>query len=61
VYWVVDGDERFVEVWAPDAEFPVVERERLVWVPTERRVRSRSSSGSCSGPSEAPGHTFGVG
>ncbi len=33
VYWVVDEDERFVEVWTPDAELPVVERERLVWLP----------------------------
>ena len=35
VYWVVDGDERFVEVWTPDAEFPVVEQARLVWHPVE--------------------------
>jgi len=33
VYWVVDGDELLVEVWTPDAELPVVERERLVWLP----------------------------
>ncbi len=33
VYWVVDGDERFVEVWTPDASFPSIERERLVWRP----------------------------
>jgi len=33
VYWIVDGDERFVEVWTPDAGVPVVERERLVWLP----------------------------
>jgi Uma2 family endonuclease len=32
-YWVVDGDERHVEVWTPDAEFPVVERDRLKWLP----------------------------
>lgn len=32
-YWVVDGDERMVEVWTPGARFPVVERERLVWHP----------------------------
>jgi Uma2 family endonuclease len=31
VYWVVDIDARQVEVWTPEAEFPVVERERLVW------------------------------
>ncbi len=33
LYWVVDGDERTVEVWRPSAEFPVLERERLVWHP----------------------------
>ena len=32
-YWVVDGDQRLVEVWTPEAEFPAVERERLVWQP----------------------------
>jgi Uma2 family endonuclease len=31
VYWVVDGDERSVEVWTPSDDFPAVERERLVW------------------------------
>ena len=30
-YWVVDIEQRQVEVWTPDARFPVVERERLVW------------------------------
>lgn len=33
VYWVVDADERVVEVWTPSDDFPVVERERLVWHP----------------------------
>ncbi len=33
LYWVVDGDERLVEVWTPEAELPVVERERLIWQP----------------------------
>ena len=32
-YWVVDGDERLVEVWTPGLELPVVERERLLWHP----------------------------
>ena len=32
-YWLVDGDERVVEVWTPDASFPVVERERVTWEP----------------------------
>jgi Uma2 family endonuclease len=30
-YWVVDIDQHQVEVWTPDALFPVIERERLVW------------------------------
>ena len=33
LYWVVDGDERMVEVWTPADDFPAVERERLVWHP----------------------------
>jgi Uma2 family endonuclease len=33
VYWVVDGDQRSVEVWTPLDDFPAVERERLVWHP----------------------------
>ena len=33
MYWVVDGADQLVEVWTPDAEFPAVERERLVWHP----------------------------
>lgn len=33
VYWIVDGDERLVEVWTPEAEFPTIERERVIWQP----------------------------
>ncbi len=33
LYWIVDGDERRVEVWTPAAELPEVETERLVWRP----------------------------
>jgi Uma2 family endonuclease len=32
-YWVVDGDERVVEVWTPQTELPAIERERLSWHP----------------------------
>jgi len=35
LYWTVDGDEQGVEVWTPGAEFPGVERERIVWHPAE--------------------------
>ena len=31
LYWIVDGDQRQVEVWTPDAQAAVIERERLVW------------------------------
>jgi Uma2 family endonuclease len=33
VYWVVDPEQQLVEVWTPDATFPVVERERVTWAP----------------------------
>ena len=37
-YWVVDGDERSVEIWTPSDDFPVVERERLGWQPPGARA-----------------------
>jgi Uma2 family endonuclease len=30
-YWIVDREQRQVEVWTPEAEAPVIERERLTW------------------------------
>ena len=33
VYWIVDPDERTVEVWTPEDQFPKVERERVTWQP----------------------------
>jgi Uma2 family endonuclease len=33
LYWVVDGDDRSVEIWTPADDFPLLERERLVWQP----------------------------
>jgi Uma2 family endonuclease len=33
VYWIVDGDRRQVEVWAPGDVFPIVEATRLGWHP----------------------------
>jgi Uma2 family endonuclease len=32
-YWIVDPDEKLVEVWTPDAQFPTVEREFVRWKP----------------------------
>jgi Uma2 family endonuclease len=32
-YWVVDPDARLVEVWVPEAAFPMIERARLTWQP----------------------------
>lgn len=32
-YWLIDSDEQYVEVWRPEAEFPVVERDLLSWQP----------------------------
>ena len=31
--WLVDAERRLVEVWAPEAVFPLIERERLIWQP----------------------------
>jgi Uma2 family endonuclease len=33
VYWIVDPDEKLVEVWTPESLFPTVERERVKWKP----------------------------
>jgi hypothetical protein len=30
---VVDGDTSQVEAWTPEAAFPRIERERIVWHP----------------------------
>ena len=34
LYWVVDGEERSVEIWTPADDFPVIERERVAWHPS---------------------------
>lgn len=31
--WLIDIDRALVEVWTPDARFPVIETERLSWNP----------------------------
>ena len=33
LYWIVDADERRVEVWTPADSFPAFEEERLMWRP----------------------------
>src|SRR3990167_1994413 len=33
VYWVVDPDAHLVEVWTPAMQFPLLETERLEWLP----------------------------
>ena len=35
LYWIVDADQREVEVWRPDLEFPETESEQLVWRPRQ--------------------------
>jgi len=37
-YWIVDPDEKCVEVWTPDAQFPTVERECVAWRPEGAEV-----------------------
>ena len=37
LYWIVDGDDRSVEIWTPADDFPAVEREWLVWHPAGAR------------------------
>ncbi len=32
-YWIVDPDDKSVEVWTPETKFPTIERERVVWEP----------------------------
>ena len=31
LHWIVDPEQKIVEVWTPRAQFPSIERERLVW------------------------------
>jgi Uma2 family endonuclease len=38
VYWIVDADEHYVEVWTPRDNFPVFEREGLSWHPAGART-----------------------
>jgi Uma2 family endonuclease len=38
LYWIVDPDERSVEVWTPDDSLPRFERDRLAWHPAGARA-----------------------
>jgi Uma2 family endonuclease len=42
-YWIVDGDERVVEIWTPDTEFPRNERLQVVWQPERAATSFRLS------------------
>jgi len=33
VYWIVDPDEKLVEVWTPSDSQPITQRDRVVWSP----------------------------
>jgi Uma2 family endonuclease len=33
LYWIVDTEQRIVEVWTPEAHFPSIEWEKVVWKP----------------------------
>jgi len=38
LYWVVDGDDRSVEISTPSDDFPAAERKHLAWQPPGARV-----------------------
>jgi Uma2 family endonuclease len=33
VYWIVDGEQRVVELWTPEAKLPEIEQHRIRWQP----------------------------
>ncbi len=33
LYWIVDPDQKTVEVWTPEAQFPSIKRQRVLWRP----------------------------
>ena len=35
VYWIVDPEAEAIEVWTPEATFPVIEKGTVVWAPAE--------------------------
>ncbi len=38
MYWILDADERVAEVWTPDARFPRIELDLLIWHPASASV-----------------------
>jgi Uma2 family endonuclease len=46
LYWLVDGDERSVEVWTPADDFPAIEREPLARQ-VRREVAGTTASKAC--------------
>jgi Uma2 family endonuclease len=54
-YWIIDGEQRHVEVWVPDAETPVIELERLVW--QHPAIDEACVIESCSTSVERPTHS----
>jgi Uma2 family endonuclease len=45
LYWIVDGEQRQVEVWTPKAEIPRSERKALVWHPARAATPFRLDPG----------------
>ena len=35
LYWVIDPDGRSAEIWRPEDDLPVIERQALVWHPAD--------------------------
>jgi Uma2 family endonuclease len=33
LYWILDPESRRAEIWTPEAITPVIESERLLWLP----------------------------
>jgi Uma2 family endonuclease len=33
LYWVIEPEQHFVEVWRPEDSFPTIERQSLTWAP----------------------------
>jgi Uma2 family endonuclease len=60
IYWVVDGNERSVEIWTPSDDFPALERESMRWHPPAAREPSLSigTPGSGTAGSNLPPNRF---